>query len=159
MALLALFHLVMVESPTSTAAWFGMSGYFGNILQYFGKSLQFLQPSLIDFLHRTGVLLRMGGESAPTPTAGAECQAASRPTSSTPRWTFLALEDRSRSQWKLAKHVARKILTADSSRSGRKTCRRTMAAHCLEVTLSLGTSKRQKTTFQGRQNVQVWSVL
>ena len=43
MALRALFHLVMVESPTSTAAWFGMSGYFGNILQ-------FLLPSLIDFL-------------------------------------------------------------------------------------------------------------
>ena len=32
MALRALFHLVMVESPTSTAAWFGMSGYFDNTL-------------------------------------------------------------------------------------------------------------------------------
>ena len=85
MALRALFPSVMEESPTSTAAWFGMSGYFGNILQYFDKTLQFLQPSLIDFLRRTGVLLRMGGESAPTRTAGAEFLAASRPTSSIPR--------------------------------------------------------------------------
>ena len=85
MALLAFFHSVMEELPMSTAAWFGMSGYFGNILQYFDKTLQFLLPSLIDFLRRTGVLLRMGGESAPTRTAGAECLAASRPTSSTPR--------------------------------------------------------------------------
>merc|ERR1711962_1328714 len=75
--------------------------------------------------------------------------------SSTHRWTFLELEDQSRSRRKLAKHVARKILIADSSRSGRKTCRRTMDAHCLEMTLSLGTSKRQRTTFQGQQNVQV----
>merc|ERR1739845_41130 len=64
-------------------------------------------------------------------------------------------EDQSRSQRKLAKRVAMKILIADSSRSGRKTCQRTMAAHCLGMTLSLGTSKRQKTTFRGQQNVQV----
>ena len=78
MALRALFHLVMVESPTSTAAWFGMSGYFDN-------TLQFLLPNLIDFLRRTGALPRMVGESAPTRTAGAGCPAASRPMSSTPR--------------------------------------------------------------------------
>ena len=148
MALRALFLLVMVESPTSTAAWFGMSGYFDN-------TLQFLSPNLIDFLRRTGVLRRMGGESVPTRTAEAECRAASRPMSGTLRSTFLELENQSRSRRKLAKRVARNIPIVGSSRSGRKTCRRTMAARCLGMTLSLGTSKRQKTTFRGQQNVQV----
>ena len=78
MALRALFPSLMVESRMSTAAWFGMSRYFGNILQFF-------LPCLIDFLCRTGVLRRMGGESVPTRTAGAECRAASRPMSGTLR--------------------------------------------------------------------------